>query len=210
MPQLTGVPPADVLAAQWQSHFHKPAFYVAIDRSRRCVVVAVRGTLQVGDYCTVLDAVPQPATLCGISGHVHGGFLAAAHNLLPPVAAALRAAADSCCGWPVLLTGHSLGGGVAAVLAVLLNEKRQQHQEWQQRGGGSSGGDDEQLEAEEQEGQLEGGEEEGQQQAAEEGAEGEPLWRLGEISCVGIGAAAAFCRVLGMACRPHVTSVLYG
>jgi hypothetical protein len=205
--QLTGVPPADVLAAQWQSHLHKPAFYVAIDRARRCVVVAVRGTLQVGDYCTVLDAVPQPATLCGISGHVHGGFLAAAHNLLPPVTAALRAAATSCPGWTVLLTGHSLGGGVAAVLAVLLNEKRQQHQERQQRGAGD---DNQQQEAEEQEEQLEGGEEEGKQQAAEEGAEGEPLWQLGEISCVGIGAAAAFCCVLGMACRPHVTSVLYG
>lgn len=45
--QLTGCPPGDVLAAQWQAHLHRPAFYAAIDRQRRCVVVAIRGTLQV-------------------------------------------------------------------------------------------------------------------------------------------------------------------
>jgi hypothetical protein len=111
-----------VLAAQWQAHHHRPAFYVALDRRRRCCVVSVRGTLQLGDFCTVLDAKPTAATLGGVDGHVHAGFLAAARSLLPAVAAALHAAAGACPGWPVLITGHSLGGGVAAVLALLLRD----------------------------------------------------------------------------------------
>lgn len=46
--QLTGCPPGDVLAAQWTAHLHRPAYYVALDRQRRTIVVCVRGTLQVG------------------------------------------------------------------------------------------------------------------------------------------------------------------
>ncbi len=139
--------------------------------------------VQAGDACTVLDAVPQPATLCGVAGHVHGGFLAAACNLVQPVAAALRAAAERCPGSPVLLCGHSLGGGVAAVLTMLLLDMRQR---------------------------AEAAAEAGLQLAPEQAAVVEALGRLGGIRCIGIGAAAAFCRQLGMASHAHVTSVLFG
>ena len=138
---------------------------------------------QAGDFVTVLDAVPQPATLCGVSGHVHGGFLAAARNLVPPVAAALRQAADQCPGWPVLLCGHSLGGGCVAVLAMLLRDMQQR---------------------------AEAAAAAGLQLPPEQAAVVETLGRLGEMRCIGVGAAAAFCRELGMACRDHVTSVLLG
>ncbi|KAL4425931.1 hypothetical protein ABPG75_009947 [Micractinium tetrahymenae] len=209
--QLTGCLPGDVLAAQWVAHLHRPAWYAAIDRQRGMVVVCIRGTLQLGDYATVLDAVPQPATLCGVAGHVHGGFLAAARNMLAPVSTALRAAAQACPGWPVLLCGHSLGGGVAAVLTMLLVEQRQRwelQQQWQQQQQ-QQGGEAPELEEQQQ---LE------QQRPAAvpplplaQQAGQDEMWRqLGELRCVGIGAAAAFCETLGMACKPHVTSVLYG
>lgn len=190
MQQLTGVPPADVLAAQWVAHLHRPAFYVALDRAARRVVVCVRGTLQLGDFCTILNAVPQPFGLCGTEGHVHAGFLAAARNLLPPVTAALRTAASQAPGWPTLITGHSLGGGVAAVLTMLLADHRQRaHCEAEAAGQPWPPCPQ-------------------QQQQHEQPID--PLWRLGEVSCVGIGAAAAFDQALGMAARPHVTSVLFG
>lgn len=81
----------------------------------------------------------------------------------------------------MLVTGHSLGGGVAAVLTMLLLEQRQQ---WEA-------------------------------QAEEEGHDGEQqqqqMWgQLGGLRCVGVGAAAAFCKTLGMAAKPYVISVLYG
>ena len=139
--------------------------------------------LQAGDACTVLDAVPQPVTLCGVSGHVHGGFLAAARNLVQPVAAALQTAAERCPGYPVLLCGHSLGGGVVAVLAMLLEDVRQRAQ---------------------------AAAEAGLQLEPEQAAVVEVLRRLGQMRCIGIGAAAAFCRELGMASHAHVTSVLFG
>lgn len=160
--------------------------------------------LQLGDYATVLDAVPQPATLCGVSGHVHGGFLAAARNMLPPVSAALRAAAQACPGWPVLLCGHSLGGGVAAVLTMLLVEQRQrweQQQEWRQQRNGAAGEPEEQ--AEQQPAAL-------PLRAPAQQPQDEMWLQLGKLRCVGIGAAAAFCETLGVACKPHVASVLYG
>lgn len=131
----------------------------------------------------MLDAVPQPVTLCGVSGHVHGGFLAAARNLVQPVAAALRAAADQCPGYPLLVCGHSLGGGVAAVLAMLLQDLRMR---------------------------AEAAAEAGLQLAPEQAAVVETLERLGDMRCIGIGAAAAFCRELGMASHGLVTSVLFG
>lgn len=52
--RLTGVPAEDVLAAQWIAHLHRPAHYVAIDRSRQMVVVCVRGTLQVGHAASLV------------------------------------------------------------------------------------------------------------------------------------------------------------
>lgn len=186
MQQLTGCPPSDVLAGHWQSHLHRPAYYVALDRAAGRVVVCVRGTLQLGDFCTVLDAVPQPITLCGVAGHVHGGFLAAARNLLPPVAAALRAAAQQVPGWPVLVTGHSLGGGVAAVLAMLLADQRQR------------------AEQEAEEGRH------CQQLPDQSEQQQDSLQQLGQMTCIGVGAAAAFSQPLGMACHDFVTSVLYG
>lgn len=204
--QLTGCPPADVLAAQWQAHHHRPAFYVAVDRRRRCVVVSVRGTLQLGDFCTVLDATPTPVVLSGVAGHVHTGFMAAARSLLPQVAAALAASAASCPGWPVLLTGHRWGTAAACAWqhADVASALYGCHHSTsvsalhllcvcvRSLGGGVAAVLTALLL--ECDGQLAGLD-----------------WRqLGDVQCVGIGAAAAFCRVLGSWCRPRVTSVLYG
>ena len=123
-------------------------------------------------------------TLCGVAGHVHAGFLAAARHLEGPVTAALGEAAARCPGWPVLLCGHSLGGGVAAVLTMQLADRRQRAAAAAAAAAAA-----------------------GQPPPPSD----DPLSRLGPLRCIGVGAAAAFDERLGLAARGHgVTTVLYG
>lgn len=88
--------------------------------------MAIRGTLQLQDYVTVLDAAPELVSLCGTTGHAHAGMLAAARGLVQPVLLALAVAVEQrgAAGWPVLLCGHSLGGGICSLLALLLEDLR--------------------------------------------------------------------------------------
>jgi hypothetical protein len=120
---LAGVAPADLLAAHWRNSPYRPCHYVAIDRAAGCVVVSVRGSLEVGDLLMDLSASPMEVRLLGVDGWVHEGIMAAATFCHCATAAALEEAACRCPGWPVLLCGHSLGGGVAAVLSLLLQQQ---------------------------------------------------------------------------------------
>ena len=54
----------------------------------------------------MLDAAPEPVTLCGTAGHAHAGMLAAATGMLDAVLTALQEAGRRAPGWPVLITGH--------------------------------------------------------------------------------------------------------
>jgi len=56
----SGIPPEDILAANLESVFGTVCYYVVRDRVRRKIVVAVRGTLSVGDTLTDLDATTVP------------------------------------------------------------------------------------------------------------------------------------------------------
>ena len=120
---LAGVNPSDILLSHWRNSSFRPCHYVAIDRINRCVVVSIRGTLEVGDLLSDLAAHPMEASICGVDGWVHQGILAAASYIHCTTEAALKDAAKQCPGWPVLITGHSLGGGVAALLCMLLRER---------------------------------------------------------------------------------------
>jgi hypothetical protein len=120
---LAGIAPEDILYSMWKNFPFRPCHYVAIDRVNRCVVISIRGTLEIGDLLSDLAAHPMEIQLGGVDGWVHPGILAAASYIHCTIEAALKEAAVKCPGWPVLITGHSLGGGVAALLCMLLRDR---------------------------------------------------------------------------------------
>ncbi|KAL1510599.1 hypothetical protein AB1Y20_006900 [Prymnesium parvum] len=123
---LCGVPPEDVVFADWHSATYKPGHYVAIDRRTAAVVLAVRGTVRAQDVLT--DLMCSGAAFAppwgGEGAHAaHDGMLRAATRMRDellrgggPLDAALRA----CPGYSLVLCGHSLGAGIATLLAALL------------------------------------------------------------------------------------------
>lgn len=120
---LTGIPINNILMSHWRSSPYRPCHYVAIDDAARCIVLSVRGSLEVGDLLSDLSAHPMEVYLAGEQGWVHQGILAAATYIHCTTRAALCEASRRRPGWPLLLTGHSLGGGVASLLATLLKEE---------------------------------------------------------------------------------------
>lgn len=122
--EMTGIEPADVLQAEWTNSTFRPCHYLAVDRANRCLVLSVRGSLEVGDVLSDLTADPMEVTVNGTSGWVHEGIFSAATYIHCTTAHALEKAAQRFAGWPLLLTGHSLGGGVAALVATLIRQSR--------------------------------------------------------------------------------------
>lgn len=118
--KLTGV--EEILQSNFRNGPFRPCYYVAIDKSNACIVVAVRGSLQVGDLLSDVNAASVKKTMSGETGWVHEGMLASASFIHCCIKDALSKACSLRPGWPVLVTGHSLGGGVASVLAMMLRE----------------------------------------------------------------------------------------
>jgi len=77
------------------------------------VTVAFRGTKELGDLFTDLDALPAS---CGGGAHCHRGFLKAFDSVRTDMDKVLDEALPT--GGRVLITGHSLGGALAQVAAV--------------------------------------------------------------------------------------------
>ncbi|KFM27528.1 Sn1-specific diacylglycerol lipase beta [Auxenochlorella protothecoides] len=120
--ELTGIDPGDILLAEWSNSTYRPCHYVAVDRANRCLVLSIRGSLEVGDLLSDMAAHPMEASLGGRSGWVHEGIFSAATYIHCTTGETLERAAEQFPGWPLLITGHSLGGGVAALLTLLIHE----------------------------------------------------------------------------------------
>jgi len=119
---LTGV--GGILQSNFRNGPFRPCYYVAADEANKCVVVAVRGSLQIGDLLSDVNASSVRRTMLGVEGWIHEGMLTSAsyiHCCIKDVLSK-ECARDQRRGWPVLVTGHSLGGGVASVLAMMLRE----------------------------------------------------------------------------------------
>eukprot|EP00890_Picochlorum_soloecismus_P001589 jgi/Picsp_1/2430/NSC_05890-R1_alpha beta-hydrolase len=117
---LTGVEDEDIFVANWRNSPYRPCYYVAADKANKCIVISIRGSLEIGDLLSDVTAHPLKVELMGVDGWVHQGIMAAATYIHCCTKDALDAAAEKYPGWPILVTGHSLGGGVAAILSMLM------------------------------------------------------------------------------------------
>ena len=94
-----------------------PRHFVAVDRSTRSVVLAIRGTASISDaLCHDLVAVAEP--FCG--GRAHHGMALAARELHRQAMPAVVDALEAHPGYGLVVTGHSMGGGAAALLTTLI------------------------------------------------------------------------------------------
>ncbi|KAJ7523939.1 hypothetical protein O6H91_18G069400 [Diphasiastrum complanatum] len=64
----------------------KPAFYIAVDDTRQCVVMSIRGTLTATDILTDLN----PHSEQFVGGYAHSGMLAAARSFMDSEASTLQ------------------------------------------------------------------------------------------------------------------------
>lgn len=100
---------------------YRPSHMVALDRERRVVIVALRGTANILDSITNLtcSTVPMPS-----GGAAHEGMLAAARELAAgPVGAMVDRELQGNPGFGLWVVGHSLGAGVASLLVALWRDK---------------------------------------------------------------------------------------
>lgn len=96
--------------------------YVAVDRTRRNIVVAFAGTDNPVDWLTNIQTNLQPVTNLCPNCLVHQGFLNAWNAASPRVLGAVSAARNANSGFRVLATGHSLGGALATLAAGYLRK----------------------------------------------------------------------------------------
>ncbi|XP_024539564.1 uncharacterized protein LOC112349404 [Selaginella moellendorffii] len=96
----------------------KPAYFIAVDNVRHCVVISIRGTLAATDVLTDLN--PHSEKFEG--GYAHSGMLAAARWLMDNETTCLRDLLVANPEYRFVLVGHSLGAGTAALLCMLLRD----------------------------------------------------------------------------------------
>ncbi len=127
---------ADILVSDFQGALYLPGYVVCLDRERKAIVVAVRGSIQPWDFLSDLVCEPEPVSLLGVRGFAHRGMLKSAkmldQKLRSTVQDLLHQPANQ--GFKVVLCGHSLGAGCSSLLAALwLSDPDQLHPELKNR-----------------------------------------------------------------------------
>ncbi|KAG0622246.1 hypothetical protein M758_3G083600 [Ceratodon purpureus] len=106
----------DLVKMVTNSGVHKPAFFIGIHHTRKCVVMAIRGTHQKQDVFTDLN----PNTEQFLQGFAHSGMLEAARWLFENEGKTLQSLLEKYPGYRLVLTGHSLGAATAGLLAMII------------------------------------------------------------------------------------------
>mmetsp|Transcript_33226 Transcript_33226/g.53358 ORF Transcript_33226/g.53358 Transcript_33226/m.53358 type:complete len:721 (-) Transcript_33226:165-2327(-) len=118
----TGVDPEDILIASMVVDLERLHYYVAVDRKRSQVVIAIRGTMSFQDLAT--DARQKYVPIWDESEHLlPEGFLKASRRILREVrrSLAVKSFLESHPDYGLVLTGHSLGAACAIVSTILLD-----------------------------------------------------------------------------------------
>ncbi|KAJ0393747.1 hypothetical protein P43SY_005294 [Pythium insidiosum] len=113
------LPPESVVRSARGGVF-SPKFALVLDHAAREIVLVVRGSATILDFCTDLCLVNDPLH----DGQGHRGIVRASQWLVHAVEPDLKRLTRAYPAYAVTTTGHSLGAGVAALAAL----------EWRRRG----------------------------------------------------------------------------
>eukprot|EP00127_Corallochytrium_limacisporum_P002000 Clim_evm7s97 gene=Clim_evmTU7s97 len=143
----TMIRPDDLLQGITLPKPHRPGYFLAVDRTKRTIVLSISGTRSVADVVTNLTASVVEVELFGTRGYVHRGIWIAAQAIHSVVrdeiidvmrevrrheAQEMTRMAQPIPGhgrsrelprpYTLTIVGHSMGGGVAACLAGMLRQ----------------------------------------------------------------------------------------
>ncbi|KAI9819807.1 MAG: hypothetical protein M1832_003882 [Thelocarpon impressellum] len=99
------------------SRFTDTTGFVAVDKTNRQIVMAIRGSQSVQNFVADVVFVGVPWNLCA-DCKVHKGFWLSWLELRSDITKAVNAAIEANPGFSVVFTGHSLGGAVATIAAA--------------------------------------------------------------------------------------------
>eukprot|EP00927_Polykrikos_kofoidii_P065076 TRINITY_DN60875_c0_g1_i1.p1 TRINITY_DN60875_c0_g1~~TRINITY_DN60875_c0_g1_i1.p1 ORF type:complete len:525 (+),score=86.96 TRINITY_DN60875_c0_g1_i1:172-1746(+) len=113
----------DLLHAKTSSTWLRPAYFVAVDHERQCVVLSIRGTMSPEDLLTDLSA-EEASTPWGPG---HAGMFVAAQSIVREVQPILEETLERYELGHLVVVGHSLGASVASYVSLLLGDAREPH-----------------------------------------------------------------------------------
>ena len=144
----TGLSPSEVLYCWFGNRICLPSFYVATLKSRKEIIIAIRGTTSLADCITDVYCQPAECPINGVSQpieipefkkekiekhwptidtYAHSGMLKAANNVIQVLedAGILHQIMSEFpyCGYKIVVLGHSLGAGVATLIATVLRQR---------------------------------------------------------------------------------------
>ncbi|KAL0096353.1 Alpha/Beta hydrolase protein [Phycomyces blakesleeanus] len=115
------IPPEDLLGYEYglrKGAAFQPSYFLAIDRSRKAIVLSIRGTWSLYDAITDLVCLYKPWK----GGLVHSGMLASAQwfytEIVPQIFRYIHHHRNELSSF--IITGHSLGGGAASLLTMMV------------------------------------------------------------------------------------------
>lgn len=102
---------------------HMLEHYVAVDDSKKSVILALKGTLTIEGALKDVRSSYAKVTVWGKEYEVHGGMWKAAQELIafPSLLAQISQELNANPDYQLVVLGHSLGGGVAVLVAALLS-----------------------------------------------------------------------------------------
>ena len=71
--QYTGFKKEDIIMSDWSNREFQPCHFIAVDTNRQRIVLAIRGSMQIGDFVTDISGAPLSVNIGGINGKVHQG-----------------------------------------------------------------------------------------------------------------------------------------
>eukprot|EP00210_Caulerpa_lentillifera_P007102 g6795.t1 len=120
----TGYCKEDIVMSDWTNREYKPCHFIAKDHQQKRIVLAIRGSMEMGDLVTDISGAPIKVEIGGVSGLVHEGSMVSAIYIQCNTETTLQRLLQEHPDWSLFITGHSIGGGIAALLAMILKFER--------------------------------------------------------------------------------------